>query len=99
MVDTRENPNTFLWVLRGLTSAFLIGYMVNIFMAMFVGEFYPSGNLPEDVFGIVFLVIFGFAYYLMWIRKEILSGILFIIWYAALWPAEILVEGDIFENS
>ena len=99
MSDEQNNPNIFLWVLRGLTSAFLLGYLVNIYLAMYVGEFYPSGNLVEDLLGVVFLIIFGLAYYLMWIRKEILTGIVFILWYAGLWPAEILVGGETFKDS
>ena len=99
MAYSNESPSTFLWVLRALTSAFLLGYLASIYMAMFVGEFYPSGNTWEDLAGIAFLLVFGLGYYLMWIRKEILTGIVFILWYAALWPMEIWVGGDTFEDS
>jgi hypothetical protein len=99
MARTVEKPNTFLWVLRGLTSAFLLGYLVSIYFALFIYEWFPSGNLAEDLLAIGMLLLMGFGYFLMWIRKEGLSGIIFVIWYAALWPAELLVGGDTFEDT
>ena len=94
-----EKPNTFLWVLRSLISAFLIGYIVSIFMAVFVAGIYPAENLAEDLTALIFTLVFALAYYLLWIRRETLSGFLFILWYAALWPADLLIGGDIFEDA
>jgi hypothetical protein len=35
----------------------------------------------------------------MWIRRETLTGILIILWYAALYPADYLVGGELFDNA
>lgn len=99
MARITDTPNPFLWVLRGLTSAFLLGYLASIYFAVFIYEWFPSGNLAEDLLAIGLLLLLGLGYYLMWIRREGLSGSIFIIWYAALWPAEILVGGDTFEDT
>jgi hypothetical protein len=99
MARSVNKPNTFLWVLRGLTSAFLFGYLVSIYFALFIYEWFPSENLAEDLLAVGLLLLMGLGYFLMWIRREGLSGILFVIWYAALWPAEILVGGDTFEDT
>jgi len=99
MNRSAEEPNTFLWVLRGLVSAFLLGYLLYIFLSFLFYERFPAGSLAEDLPAIGMLILFGFGYYLMWIRKEILSGFVFILWYAALWPLEILIGGVNFEGS
>ena len=99
MAGKIEKSNTFLWLLRGFTSAFLLGYIISLYMALVIVRTFPSGNHLEDILGLVFLLVFLLGYYLMWIRREILGGIIFIIWYAALWPAEIFVGGNTFEGS
>ncbi len=99
MAGKTEPPNTFLWVLRGLTSAFLLGYLVSVYFAIVIYEWFPSGNLAEDLLGIGLLLLVAWGYYLMWVRRELLAGIVFIIWYVALWPVEILVGGETFEDS
>jgi len=99
MSRSAEDPNTFLWVLRGLTSAFLLGYILYIFLAVLLYESFPAGNPVEDLLAIGLLILFGLGYYLLWIRKEILAGLIFILWYAALWPLEILTGGNNFEES
>jgi len=99
MIRSAEEPNTFLWVLRGLASAFMLGYLINIFLSVLLYERFPAGSLVEDLPAIGLLILFGVGYYLMWIRKEILTGFIFILWYATLWPLEILIGGDNFEDS
>jgi len=99
MIKPAEEPNTFLWVLRGLTSAFLLGYILYIFLAVLLYETFPVGNPLEDILAIGLLILFGLGYYLLWLRKEILAGLIFILWYAALWPLEILTGGNNFEES
>ncbi len=99
MARKSEPPSTFLWVLRGLTSAFLMGYLFLVYLAIFMYDWFPSGNPAENLLGFGLLLLAMLGYYLMWIRRELLAGILFIIWYAALWPAEILIGGDTFEDS
>ena len=99
MTRSAEEPNTLLWVLRGLASAFLLGYLLNIFFAVLLYERFPAGSMVQDLPAIGLLILFGFGYYLMWIRKEILTGLIFILWYAALWPLEILIGGNNFESS
>ncbi len=99
MARSAEQPNTFLWVLRGLTSVFLLGYLSTIYLAVFISNLYPSGNLAEDLIAAGLLLVFGLGYYLMWIRKEVLAGILFILWYAALWPMDLLAGEDLFKDA
>jgi len=99
MAAANEQPNTFLWVLRGLTSVVLLGYLVAIYMSVIMYELYPSGNLLADLMAAGLLLLFGLAYYLMWKRKELLAGLLFMTWYAALWPADILLEGENFKDA
>ncbi len=99
MASTGEKPNTLLWVLRGLTSVFLIGYLAAVYLAIFIYELYPSDKLAENLIAAGLLLLFGCGYYLMWIRKEVLAGILFILWYATLWPLDLLVSGDTFKDA
>ena len=99
MNNTAEKPGTFLWVLRGLTTVFLLGYLVNLYVSAFIAELYPTGNLAQDLLAVGLMLLVGLGYYLMWIRKETLAGIVFIIWYAALFPADYLIGGDIFDNA
>ena len=99
MIRSAEEPNTFLWVLRALASAFLLGYLLDLFLAVLLYERFPAGSLVEDLPAIGLLILFGFGYYLIWIRKEILTGFIFILWYATLWPLEILIGGNNFEGS
>ena len=99
MASTVEKPNTFLWVLRGLTSLFLLGYLAAVYLAVFIYELYPSDNLVENLIAAGLLLLFGSGYYLMWIRKEVLAGILFILWYAALWPLDAMIAGDTLQDA
>ena len=99
MDTSREPPNTFLWVLRGLTSVFLLGYLAAIYLAVFIYEMYPTDNLAENLISAGLLLLFACGYYLMWIRKEVLAGIIFILWYAALWPLQLMAAGNSFRDA
>ena len=99
MSRTAEEPNTFLWELRGLASAFLLGYLLYIILAILLYERLTAGNTGANLLAIGLIILFGSGYYLMWIRKEILTGCIFILWYVALWPLEILIGGNNFEGS
>ena len=98
MTRVAEEPNAFLWVLRGLTSLFLVGYLAFLYFTIIIYELFPSGEITDNILAIGLLLLFGMGYYLIWKRREGLSGILFILWYAALWPIEILAEGALFEK-
>lgn len=99
MSQNKLPPSTFLWVIRSLVTAFLLGYLGSIYIAILVAESWPSGILAEDLLGGAFLIVFASGYYLMWIRRELLAGIVFIFWYAALWPAELFIGGDSFKDA
>ena len=94
-----EEPNIFLWVLRGLTSAFLLGYLVFLYFTILIYDKFPSGTLVDDLLGAGLFLFFGLGYYLIWKRREVLAGLILIIWFAALWPVEIITGAEYFENS
>lgn len=98
MTNRTEQPNVFLWVLRGLTSVFMLGYLTFIYLAVFIYELFPSGNLAQDLPGIGLPLLFGLGYYLIWKRLEGLAGIILILWYAAIWLIEIMIVGNNFED-
>jgi hypothetical protein len=99
MADANERPDTFLWALRGLTTLFLFGYLLTIFLAVFLGNQYPSGKLAGDLAAAGLLVLFGIGYILMWSRRELLAGILFIAWYAALWIVYLSTGDERFRDT
>ena len=94
-----KKPSTFLWVLRALITAFLLGYVMAVYSALFIAEFYPTGDLVPDLAAVGLFVLFGLGYFLMWIRWEVLAGSIFILWYASLWGAELVIGGDTFEDA
>lgn len=96
MNRVKEDPNTFLWVLRGLSTLFLLGFLVNLYLALFIAEIFPTGNLGEDLLALGFILVLAGSYALVWMRREFLAGILFILWYLALWPAQLFIGGEIF---
>ena len=57
MIRSAEEPNTFLWVLRGLASAFLLGYLLNVFFTTILYEIFPAGSLIEDLPAIGLLIL------------------------------------------
>jgi hypothetical protein len=94
----RSAPTPFLWVLRVLASLFLLGYLAFGFLAAFILGYFPGENaLGKSIFILVFLVFLAGLYFL-WSNREGLGGLLFILWYAALWPCEIYIAGDSFED-
>jgi hypothetical protein len=94
-----EAPSAFLWVLRALTSAFLLGYLVSVYMAMVIAGWFPSGNRSEDLLAIGLLLLFVTGYYLMWIRRELLTAIIFLVWFTSLWLLDIFIGGDRWEDA
>jgi len=98
MKRSAEEPNAFLWVLRGLCTAFLLGYLIVLYLSMIIYEIFPSGNPSENIWGLILFLLFGLGYFLIWVRREGLAGILFIVWYSALWPVELRIEGELFQD-
>lgn len=94
-----ETPSVFLWVLRALSSAFLLGYLVSVYMAVVIAGWLPAENRYEDLLAIGLLLLFGAGYYLMWIRHEMWTAIIFLVWFSALWLLEIFIGGDRWEDA
>jgi hypothetical protein len=80
MADANDKTDTFLWVLRGLTT-------------------FPSGELAGDLIAAGLLVLFGLGYTLMWFRRELLAGLIFIAWYAALWILYLSTEDERYRDA
>lgn len=76
----------------------MLGYLTFIYLAVFIYELFPSGNLAQDLPGIGLPLLFGLGYYLIWKRLEGLAGIILILWYAAIWLIEIMIVGNNFED-
>jgi hypothetical protein len=94
-----EEPSTFLWVIRGLTSLFLLGYLLSIFFSVFLSDLYPADNWLENLLAVGLLLLFGLGYYLMWIRREGWAGIIFLIWSLSLWPLDMYIGGDRWDDA
>ncbi len=94
----RSEPTPFLWVIRVLASLFLFGYITFGFLAAFILEFFPGENALENSIFILLFLIFLVGFYFLWFNREGLAGLIFILWYAALWPCEIYIAGDNFED-
>jgi hypothetical protein len=88
----------FLWVLRVLASLFLLGYLTYGFLVAFVLGDFPGQTLVENGIFILLALVFMVGFYFLWSHREGLAGIIFILWYAALWPSQILIAGDNFED-
>ena len=43
-------------------------------------------------------VVYMVGFYFLWSNREGLAGITFILWYGALWPCEIYIDGDHFKD-
>ncbi len=99
MINKNTPPDNFLWVLRALTTAFLIGYLASIYLAVVVAEWFPTENTLENLLATGLLLVFGLAYYLMWMRREGFAAILFILWFASLWPMELFIGGERWEDA
>jgi hypothetical protein len=99
MKRTPENPTAFLWVLRALITAFLLGYLVSIYISVFISDWFPAGNRLEDLSALGLVLLFAAGYYLMWIRREGWSALLFILWFAALWIMDLRIGGERWEDA
>jgi len=94
----RTEPTPFLWVIRVLASLFLLGYLSFGFLATFILGGFPGESILENSVFILLAVIFLVGLYFLWSNREGLAGILFILWYAALWPCQIYMTGDNFKD-
>ena len=94
----RSNPTPFLWVIRVLASLFLLGYLSFGFLATFILGGFPGESLLENSVFILLALVFLVGLYFLWSNREGLAGLLFILWYAALWPCQLYIAGDNFED-
>jgi hypothetical protein len=94
----RSNPTPFLWVIRVLASLFLLGYLFFGFLATFIPGDFPGESIQENSVFILLALVFLLGLYFLWSNREGLAGILFIIWYAALWPCQLFIDGENFED-
>jgi hypothetical protein len=93
-----SGPTPFGWVIRILASLFLLGYLSFSFLAAFILGGFPGESVLENSVFILLALVFLVGLYFLWSHREGLAGILFIIWYAALWPCQIFLAGDNFED-
>lgn len=94
----RTEPTPFLWVIRVLASLFLLGYLSFGFLAAFILGGLPGESVLENSVFILLALVFLVGLYFLWSNREGLAGLLFILWYAALWPCQIYFAGDNFED-
>jgi len=94
----RSEPTPFLWVIRVLASLFLLGYLSFGFLATFILGGFPGESVLENSVFILLALVFLVGLYFLWSNREGLAGLLFILWYAALWPCQIFIAGDNFED-
>ena len=94
----RSEPTPFLWVIRVLASLFLLGYLTFGFLVAFTTGFFPGESLLENSIFILLALVFLVGLYFLWSNREGLAGLLFILWYAALWPCQIFIASDNFED-
>ena len=94
----RSEPTPFLWVIRVLASLFLLGYLSFGFLATFILGGFPGERVLENSVFILLALVFLIGLYFLWSNREGLAGLLFILWYAALWPCQIFIAGDNFED-
>ena len=94
----RTEPTPFLWVIRVLASLFLLGYLSFGFLATFILGDFPGESVLENSVFILLALVFLVGLCFLWSNREGLAGLLFILWYAALWPCQIFIAGDNFED-
>jgi hypothetical protein len=94
----KSGPTPLGWVIRVLASAYLLGYLAFGFLAAFIAGFFPGNTALEKSIFILLLVVFLAGFSFLWSSREGLAGLIFIIWYAALWPCKIYIAGDNFED-
>ena len=94
----RTEPTPLLWVIRVLASLFFLGYLSFGFLATFILGGFPGESILENSVFVLLAIVFLFGLYFLWSNREGLAGILFILWYAALWPCQIFITGDNFQD-
>ncbi len=94
----KSEPTPFLWVIRVLASLFFLGYLSFGFLASFILGGLPGESVLENSIFILLALVFLVGLYFLWSNREGLAGLLFILWYAALWPCQIFIAGDNFED-
>jgi hypothetical protein len=94
----RDTPTPFGWVIRVLASFFLLGYLTFGLLAAFVLGFFPGETPLEITIFILLALVFLLGFYFLWSNREGLAGLLFMLWYAALWPCEMLMTSDHFRD-
>ena len=96
--DIRSEPTPFLWVIRVLASLFLLGYLLFGFLESFVLGVFPGQTFSGNMIFLLLAVVYMVGFYFLWSNREGLAGITFILWYGALWPCEIYIDGDHFKD-
>jgi hypothetical protein len=99
MAKHPEKPTPFLWVLRALISLTLLGYLGGIYIGILIDEPFLSGNLTSDLLAIGMLILFVAGYMLVWMRMEGTAGVVFILFFTALWPLDIYIGGSTFDGA
>ena len=94
----RTEPTPLLWVIRVLASLFFLGYLSFGFLATFILGGFPGESILENSVFVLLAIVFLFVLFFLWSNREGLAGILFILWYAALWPCQIFITSDNFED-
>lgn len=94
----RSGPTPFLWLIRVLASLFLLGYLTFGFLVAVDLGIFPGESVLENSVFILLALVFLIGLYFSWSNREGLAGLLFILWYVALWPCQIFIAGDNFED-
>jgi hypothetical protein len=94
----KPRPTPFLWLIRVLACLFLLGYLSFGFLATFILGVFPGENILGNIVFVLLALIFLAGLYFLWSNREGLAGILFILWYAALWPCQLFIAGENFED-
>jgi len=96
--NIRTKPSPFLWVIRVLASLFLLGYLSFGFLATFILGGFPGDSSLENIVFVILALVFLAGMYFLWSNREGLAGLLFVLWYMALWPCQIYIADDYFED-
>jgi hypothetical protein len=93
-----SGPTPFGWVIRILASLFLLGYLSFGFLAAFILGGFPGESVLGNSVFVLLALVFLVGLYFLWSNREGLAGILFILWYAALWPCQIFIASENFKD-
>jgi hypothetical protein len=72
----------------------LLGYLAFGLLAAFILDFFPGETVLENAVFIALFLVFLIGFYFLWANREGLAGLIFMFWYAALWPLEIFIASD-----